>query len=294
MLVSVCIPAYNQPELLSRTLQSVLAQVGCAFEVLIGDDSTNDDVQEAVRRFPDSRIRYQRNPQRLGAARNWNALLEASRGDFIKFMHHDDWFSSSHALHRLVEAAVAGNADFIFSASTATTSEGLAISVNRPRPEMLATLRHDPARLLGLGNFIGAPSATMFKRDPSITFDATLQWLVDMDFYISYLRRRPILLYLDTVLVHTTAGSSHQLTATSAGNPVVELHEWDSILRKHRPRRILERWRKMVWIAVHYPSLRWRDLQQLDVNLDAKVLAALGGMVGRQLRRVSPSRLLGR
>src|SRR5437016_9443960 len=40
-LVSVCIPAYRQPESLVRAIQSVLLQKSCDFEIVVTDDSAD-------------------------------------------------------------------------------------------------------------------------------------------------------------------------------------------------------------------------------------------------------------
>ena len=50
-LVSILIPAYNQPEHLRQAVESVLAQDYPEIEIIIGDDSTNDGVEKVVANF---------------------------------------------------------------------------------------------------------------------------------------------------------------------------------------------------------------------------------------------------
>ncbi|MTE24973.1 glycosyltransferase, partial [Microbacterium sp. ZXX196] len=44
LLISICIPAYKNPKLLKRCLNTVLEQTYSNIEVIITDDSPNEDV----------------------------------------------------------------------------------------------------------------------------------------------------------------------------------------------------------------------------------------------------------
>ncbi len=88
--VSICIPTFNGARWIQDCLESALAQTYPRFEVLIIDDASTDDTVELVRALDDERIRLLVNDRNIGLARNWNKCLEMSRGDFIKFLFHDD------------------------------------------------------------------------------------------------------------------------------------------------------------------------------------------------------------
>ncbi|TMQ64873.1 MAG: glycosyltransferase family 2 protein, partial [Candidatus Eisenbacteria bacterium] len=63
--VSVCIPAYRQPDHIRRALESVLRQTGVSFEVVITDDTPDDAVQRVVAGCDEALcVRYFRNPVR--------------------------------------------------------------------------------------------------------------------------------------------------------------------------------------------------------------------------------------
>ena len=49
-----------------------------------------------------SYVKYYKNPQCLGAAANWNAAISKARGEYIKIMHHDDWFTDENSLREFV------------------------------------------------------------------------------------------------------------------------------------------------------------------------------------------------
>jgi GT2 family glycosyltransferase len=85
--VSVCICTRNRPEDLSKALESVAQSSYPAFEVIVSDDSTNDQTQRLVTSaFPS--VKYLEGPRRgLGANRN-NALRAVS-GSHVLFIDDD-------------------------------------------------------------------------------------------------------------------------------------------------------------------------------------------------------------
>jgi glycosyltransferase involved in cell wall biosynthesis len=88
-LVSIIIPCYNRADIVSETVDSVLAQKYERFEMIIIDDGSTDNTREVISSYSDSRIRYfyQANGG-LSAARN--AGLNAAKGEFIAFLDSDD------------------------------------------------------------------------------------------------------------------------------------------------------------------------------------------------------------
>ncbi len=89
-LVSICIPTFNAARWIQACLESALAQTYTPLEVLIIDDASTDETVELIRAVDDKRIRVLVNEQNVGLAQNWNKCIEMSRGDFIKFLFHDD------------------------------------------------------------------------------------------------------------------------------------------------------------------------------------------------------------
>ncbi len=90
--VSVIIPAFNRRGLLPRALDSVLAQQGVSFEILVVDDGSTDGTREMIReKYPSVDYFFQAN-QGPSAARNRG--VERSRGEWIAFLDSDDeWLS---------------------------------------------------------------------------------------------------------------------------------------------------------------------------------------------------------
>ena len=223
--VSICIPAFEQPELLVRTLRSVFQQTYSDFEVIVTDDSKSSSVQAAVQPWLDEpRMRYIRNPDRLGSARNWNRTLELAQGSLIKMLHHDDWFSGEHSLEKYVALLEDTDISFGFSATLACGADGVALFPHVPTEVQVAALKADP-RCLFLGNFVGAPSATIFRHTREFRFDPKLKWLVDVEAYVRILREGGRFGFTPELLINVTASGSHQVTREVEGDPLLQLKE---------------------------------------------------------------------
>ena len=88
--VSVVIPAYNRAHLLSRAINSVLAQTFSDYEIIVIDDGSTDHTRGTVDRFRGSRIRLLRLERNWGASRARNLGIQAAHGDWVAFLDSDD------------------------------------------------------------------------------------------------------------------------------------------------------------------------------------------------------------
>jgi glycosyltransferase involved in cell wall biosynthesis len=102
-LVSVVIPTYNRPHLIGRAVQSVLNQTYQNFEIVVIDDSPNDETEQIIKSFNDQRIKYIKNKERKGpsAARNQGIKASDPQSKYIAFLDDDDEY-----LPQLLEKAV--------------------------------------------------------------------------------------------------------------------------------------------------------------------------------------------
>ncbi len=88
--VSVCIPTYNGERFVERTLRSVLAQHYTDFEIVLGDDGSTDATLDVVRRITDDRLRIVSGVSGVSAPANFNRLIAAARGKYVKLLCQDD------------------------------------------------------------------------------------------------------------------------------------------------------------------------------------------------------------
>ncbi len=92
--VSVIIPTYNRLPLLSRAIDSIVAQTFGDWEIVLVDDGSTDSTRELADRYSrrlGDRLVYIHQPNRgAGAARNRG--IDQCRGRFVAFLDSDDEF----------------------------------------------------------------------------------------------------------------------------------------------------------------------------------------------------------
>jgi glycosyltransferase involved in cell wall biosynthesis len=228
--ISICVPTYNQTKYLIKTLESVFSQQNVNFEVIISDDSTTDDVFKLVSSYQSTyNIVYTRNNPSLGAPKNWNFAMSLSKGNYIKIMHHDEWFSSPMSLYTLYLHASKNKFNLVCSSS---------ISIIRGTETKFFANEHDIEKinleptLLLLGNKIGGPSSIMFHKDLLQNFDANLIWLVDIEFYIRLINSGAKLSYIHEEL-YVSVISDHNITNECLYNSELNIKEYSYVFRLH-------------------------------------------------------------
>lgn len=91
-MISVIMLTYNREALVSRAIESILAQTCRDFEFLIVDNGSTDRSGEIADGYAagDSRLRViHRARGNIGAGRNTG--LDAARGEYVAFIDDDDW-----------------------------------------------------------------------------------------------------------------------------------------------------------------------------------------------------------
>lgn len=91
--ITVVIPTYNRASIVSRAVESVLAQTHDDHEIILVDDGSTDDTKGRLARYG-SRIRYIYQENR-GPSSARNAGLVNAQGRYIAFCDSDDRFLPS-------------------------------------------------------------------------------------------------------------------------------------------------------------------------------------------------------
>ena len=91
-LVSICIPTYNGETFIAEAIDSALNQTYSNIEVILSDDGSSDRTVAIAQSLQtktavDFRIILHRN---YGLAQNWNFCISQAKGEYIKFLFHDD------------------------------------------------------------------------------------------------------------------------------------------------------------------------------------------------------------
>ena len=84
-LVSIMIPTYNRPEMFALTLESALSQTYPNVEILVTDNSTNEDTANLMEYYKDEpRVTYLRNREAKSKAENFAPFETLAKGEYLQ------------------------------------------------------------------------------------------------------------------------------------------------------------------------------------------------------------------
>lgn len=91
--VSILIPLYNAEAYIADTIERCLNQLYKDIEIIIVDDHSTDNSLSVAQQFECNNIHIYENPKKGGnSARNY--AFQMSKGEYVKFLDADDYFSS--------------------------------------------------------------------------------------------------------------------------------------------------------------------------------------------------------
>ena len=224
-LFSVCIPAYEDAQALSRCLESVCGQTMADIEIIVSDDSQTDAVARAVEKQNDARIRYKRNTPALGAPANWNAALHMSVGLRVTLLHQDDWYRTPEALAEVSARMDEHNADVVIS-GRALYNAGRCLGEYRlPSNAAARFLSGFPAISLVV-NRLGHPGVFFFSgRYRDIPYDERLLYFSDTDYYYRLLKTADRVLVYPEPIVGISWQKTSRLSTICLADPQKTLSE---------------------------------------------------------------------
>lgn len=112
-LVSVIIPTYNRSALVTRAVDSALAQTYRAIEIIVIDDGSIDGTAEMLANYA-SRIRMIRQTNK-GRSSARNRGLHAARGQYIAFLDSDDFWARDKISRQVAALTRHGDADVCYT-----------------------------------------------------------------------------------------------------------------------------------------------------------------------------------
>jgi glycosyltransferase involved in cell wall biosynthesis len=178
--VSVIIPAYDHAAFIAAAIDSVLAQTYQDFEIIVVNDDSPDETEEALRPYIESgKIRYlwQEN-QGAAAARNRGAAM--AEGEYLSFLDDDDRWPSDK-----LEWQMAG-----MESSNAVMLGGVTDAERLPAPlEIMARAGYQTLKVVNFfeRNPFGSPGQTIIRRSAFEAvggFDADIWGVDDYDLWI--------------------------------------------------------------------------------------------------------------
>jgi len=113
-LVTIGIPTYNRANAtLSLALKSACNQDYPNLEIIVSDNCSVDNTEEIVKSFKDKTIKYIRQKTNIGPNNNYNACLNAAKGDYFILLHDDDLIDDDFVSTCLKAAQFSTNFGFI-------------------------------------------------------------------------------------------------------------------------------------------------------------------------------------
>lgn len=204
--VSIIIPTYNRAYILSRAIDSVLAQTYDNFELIIVDDGSTDNTRELVDSYKDSRICYYYTKLNNGASAARNFGIEKATCDYIAFEDSDDaWHPTK--LQRQMELMLSDltcDYGFVYHKIAYDMGEGrTAILPSEQVP--LEAKSGDIYKQMLLDNLVDCPALLVKKSclNEVGVFDTSLKALEDYDLALR-LAARYKAGFIDEVLLDST------------------------------------------------------------------------------------------
>jgi glycosyltransferase involved in cell wall biosynthesis len=118
--ISVAMATFNGERFLAEQLASIAAQSRLPDEVVICDDASTDGtvaIAAAFSKGANLRVRVERNPERLGTAKNFEKAIRLCEGDVVVLADQDDVWLPRKV--EVLEAAFQRDEDCVFAFSDA-------------------------------------------------------------------------------------------------------------------------------------------------------------------------------
>jgi len=114
-LVSICTTTYNRPNFLNKLIETVLSQTYENWEMIIYDNSENDDTKVMCQKFQNERIRYYKNKKNIGMGKNALKAFSFVRGEYMTFTPDDDYWDKNNLEKKVTFLNEHKNINIVFS-----------------------------------------------------------------------------------------------------------------------------------------------------------------------------------
>jgi glycosyltransferase involved in cell wall biosynthesis len=224
--LSVCIPTYEMNGMgatyLEKSFGVLAKQTLDGFEVIVSDQSLNDDIKELCEVWQgrlNLRHYWNRDGERQASA-NTNHALKMARGAVHKVLFQDDFILSETALQEIFEAFDGLEAMWLLTGS-GNTRDGQTIE--RPMVPHLTPKLHFGK------NTVSSPSVLAIRASCEHQFDENLIWLMDVEFYARLWKN-----YGDPIILPETlvANRLHADQVSKSIDRAIQKRELDYVRKK--------------------------------------------------------------
>ena len=171
-LVSIMIPTYNRPRYFRETLESARAQTYPNIEIIVCDNSTDERTAELMQAYEDDvRIRYVRNRAARTKAENFMPFEHLAQGEYLQWCMDDDILLPDK-ITRMMDAFLREpGITLVTSLRGVVDGDGNYLGLWQGNVPVHGTYECyrgaavGRATLMDRANFLGEPSAVLFRRD---------------------------------------------------------------------------------------------------------------------------------
>ena len=279
-LVSIMIPTYNRPRYFRETLESARAQTYPNIEIIVCDNSTDERTAELMQAYEDdARIRYVRNRAARTKAENFMPFERLAQGEYLQWCMDDDILLPDK-ITRMMDAFLREpGITLVTSLRGVVDSDGNYLGLWQGNVPVHGTYECyrgaavGQAMLMDQSNFLGEPSAVLFRRDDLKhhywraeargyqTISDCAMWLELMERGDAVIFARPLSLY-----------RRHEEQEGAQADVIVRSRvEWRRLIEEY--------WRKRIFITqeqdYRYVLARMAEEQRVIAPLLPQVPAAL-------------------
>jgi glycosyltransferase involved in cell wall biosynthesis len=272
--VTAIIPTFNRGAIIGRAIRSVLAQTCQDWELIVVDDCSIDDTEQAVKSFSDNRIKYIRHDRNRGQAAARNTGIRCARGEYVAFLDSDDeWIPEKLQKELEVFRGSDPGVGLVYSGMIILDEHGKVLTVRTPTRSGWV---HD--ELLDL-DFIGSCSRVTVEKEileRVAGFDETFQNCEDYELWlrvskVSKIACLPCCLVKRHFTYEWKSASLRDICA-----------DWERILAKYRsemkPRTVVLHLSHIAPMLFNYEPRRARALAWEGLRLQPLQRALLGAL----------------
>ena len=196
-MISVIMGTYNRTQEIRESIQSVLNQTFQNFELIVINDGGSDEVENIVRSFGSSKIRYYKLDENRGHAAVLNKGIKMSKGKYISYLDDDDVYYPEH-LELMFNELIRSNKKYVYSNTKFVRGDvenGKFIAKN---VMYIWNTQHDKNKII-LNNYISNLSVVhekklfstigLFSEDLNIVMDWELWLRASLKYEFSHLDR---------------------------------------------------------------------------------------------------------
>ena len=232
--VSIILRTFNRAHILSRAIDSVVAQSYPHWELLIIDNFSSDSTIDLITRYKDTRIKFFQFANHGIIAKSINYALCHASHDLIAILDSDDWWHSDKLLFSI--PAFESGSDLVYHGciqQRISPSKHISLS-SFPRRKLVAPVFHD---LLFNGNPI-INSSVVFRKSLLLSisgFNESSEILgaEDFDAWLSLSLHTDRFTYIPHLLVFYSWGDDN------LSNHSLSLRHTNYIINKYFSNRVL-------------------------------------------------------